>query len=291
MQIPDEWHELCQSISRFHSVLVFGATDTGKSTLIRYLASELLNAGSPVSIINTDVGQSDVGPPATMSISIAYSNFTSYQELPVSGMYFIGTNSPNGNTTRCLVGFHRMLEHTGRDPEIPLLVNTTGWVACHEAQEYKRAKLEMQNPDLVIYFEGCEELEEIVKPYCKMKKPAIVKLPVSAWVKVRSLGERQKARIEKYRRYFKESSLHILELRKVALVGITWDELFQGEYENTLFGLYDRENICRGMAVLRRVDACHATLEIEAPAEAVRDLAALHPGRAKMEKMPDISTL
>lgn len=290
MQIPDEWRELCRNTRRLQSVLVFGATDTGKSTLIRFLTSELLSSGSPVSLINTDVGQSDVGPPATMSISIVRSPFTSYQELAVDGMYFIGTNSPSGNTTRCLTGFHRMLEYAARKPEIPVIVNTTGWAACCEAQQYKRAKLEMQNPGLVICFEGCEELEEIIRPYCRMKNPEIVKLPVSPWVKVRSLEERQKARMEKYRRYFQGSSLHSVNLRKVTLMGITWAELFQGDFTNTLIGLYDSRNTCRGMAILRCVDVGRTTVELEAPLPAMADLAALHPGLAKLEELPSDST-
>jgi len=288
MQIPDVWRELSLKIHRFRSVIVFGATDTGKSTLIRHLTSVILEAGSAVSLINTDVGQSDIGPPAMMSFSRVCSPFADYQELTVDGMYFTGTNSPSGNTTRCLVGFHRMLRYAAACPEMPVLVNTTGWVACQEAQLYKQAKLEMQSPDLIICLEGREELEEILRPYARMTKPEVVRLPVSTLVRARSLEERQRARIEKYCRYFRGSSLHLVELSKVALMGITWAELFQGDFDNTLMGLYDRENICRGMAVLRRIDIPHATLELEAPAQAMHNLASLHPGRAKLEEMPPV---
>ena len=43
--------------------LLFGATDTGKTTLIRNLASSVA-PHLPTAIVDSDVGQSSVGPPA-----------------------------------------------------------------------------------------------------------------------------------------------------------------------------------------------------------------------------------
>ena len=50
--------------------LVLGASDTGKTTLVETLAGKLAEAG-PVAVVDADIGQSHIGPPATVGWAMA----------------------------------------------------------------------------------------------------------------------------------------------------------------------------------------------------------------------------
>lgn len=48
-------------------VLVLGAADSGKTSLVEALARTECRAGKPVCVIDSDVGQSHIGPPTTVA--------------------------------------------------------------------------------------------------------------------------------------------------------------------------------------------------------------------------------
>jgi len=53
------------------TIMVIGASDTGKSTLARYLFQELCRAGLRVAYLDGDVGQSTLGLPTTMTVALS----------------------------------------------------------------------------------------------------------------------------------------------------------------------------------------------------------------------------
>ena len=61
--ISPSWVKLLDKLNKDKGiVMVIGASDTGKSTLVSYLARELYSKGNNVCIIDGDVGQSIIGP-------------------------------------------------------------------------------------------------------------------------------------------------------------------------------------------------------------------------------------
>ena len=59
-----------QAVRTKHTVLLIGGMDTGKTTLSRELLAAALAAGRPAALLDADVGQKTVGPPATISLKI-----------------------------------------------------------------------------------------------------------------------------------------------------------------------------------------------------------------------------
>ena len=49
-------------------VLVIGATDVGKSTFCRFLVDSAVDRGLKTVFVDTDVGQSQIGPPTTIGM-------------------------------------------------------------------------------------------------------------------------------------------------------------------------------------------------------------------------------
>lgn len=63
LEISQSWVELADKVNKDKgNVMVIGASDTGRSTLVVYLTSELYNRGNKVCIIDGDVGHSIIAP-------------------------------------------------------------------------------------------------------------------------------------------------------------------------------------------------------------------------------------
>src|SRR5512139_1849639 len=68
LDIPAAWARSADTIlrNRWRTILVLGATDRGKSTYCAVLGARLSHARRRVALVDADVGQKDVGPPATI---------------------------------------------------------------------------------------------------------------------------------------------------------------------------------------------------------------------------------
>lgn len=282
--VPDKWLSLAGGMTGYSMILVLGATDTGKSTFIRFLAGEILRSGRTVALLNTDVGQADVGPPTAIAAAIPQSPFETYEELKAESLYFAGTTSPAGNRINCLVAIQRVHEFVKNRHLDCIIVNTTGWIYGPEARDYKHAKIVMLNPDLIIAFQNERELSSIIRPYKATSRPYLYCLPVPAEVKGRSLEERHRLRQEKYGRYFQGSSLHLINWRNVALLGICEEDLRHSEFLGRIVGLFDRTSECRGIGILRAVEPEETRLQIQAHPEALGELTQIHVGVSCIEE-------
>jgi len=83
--------------------LIIGATDTGKTTLIAALAKHLAKK-SAVGIVDADIGQSHIGPPATVGWSIVEKAEFDFSKLDCRGMSFVGDISPTGHLLQLTEG-------------------------------------------------------------------------------------------------------------------------------------------------------------------------------------------
>ena len=67
--IPSQWTHLDVPSLR-GTLMVIGASDTGKSTLARHLFQELCRVGVRAAYLDGDVGQSTIGLPTTMTVAL-----------------------------------------------------------------------------------------------------------------------------------------------------------------------------------------------------------------------------
>ncbi|AHL23637.1 Clp1/GlmU family protein [Thermococcus nautili] len=229
---PDRLELLAELSSRDAvKVMVIGGLDAGKSTLVTFLANELLSLGRSVAVVDSDVGQKGILPPATISLALPDENFSSLSELEGVAHYFIGTVSPSQFTGEMAVGVKRLVELAERSAEI-VLIDTTGFVTG-PGFEMKRLKAELVRPDLIVLLERNGELDSLARalsPYGE-----VVRLTVSENAKAVAREERREIRFEKWRTYFSNARLAEFSLSEVTLTGTS---LFTGrpldEREKTL---------------------------------------------------------
>ena len=71
LDIPPAWAELADRLapSAWGRLIVLGGTDVGKSSFLRFLARVLVRRGQTVALLDTDLGQKMVGPPACLRCS------------------------------------------------------------------------------------------------------------------------------------------------------------------------------------------------------------------------------
>ena len=105
LHIPEPWRQSAATIleDRPRVILVLGGGDVGKSSYCRFLITELLAAGHRIAVVDADVGQKDVGPPATVTLGYAAGTAQQWVVAP-EAFYFVGSTSPAGRMLPLVLG-------------------------------------------------------------------------------------------------------------------------------------------------------------------------------------------
>lgn len=214
-------------------VVVLGDVDTGKSTLVTLMANQV----EGVAVVDSDIGQKGILPPATVSLAVPGGPFESLSELKPLKSYFIGSITPQEFFAETIVGVKRLVDEARR-MGLTAIVDTTGYIRG-TGRELKRLKLEALEPDFIVALQRGGELESIIRPF--ERKSTVVRLSVSENVRRYSREERKRIRAEKWRAYFREGAIHRVSIDDFVISGTG---LFQGrelskeemEVFKTLFG-------------------------------------------------------
>lgn len=120
--VPSEWSEAAAALLRCGArrVLVVGPADAGKSTFCRILLTEAAAAGRSAELVDADIGQKLVGPPACVTLGRA-----STEGLDLRGLVFVGTTNPLRGWRDVIGGTERL---AAAAQAALLVVNTGGLV-------------------------------------------------------------------------------------------------------------------------------------------------------------------
>ena len=72
--------------------IVIGASDAGKTTLVAALGSELASRGARVGVVDSDVGQSEIGPPTTVGLGRIPTRITRLSDAEPIAFQFVGVS-------------------------------------------------------------------------------------------------------------------------------------------------------------------------------------------------------
>ncbi len=213
--IPREWDALISEIikRRPKVILVMGNVDVGKSFFTTYLANTMLRHGLRAGAIDSDVGQSDIGPPTTMGLGIFEQPAALLYEVPLSSAYFVGSMSPSEHMLEFVVGVKWLVEHGLKKADM-VIVNTPGWIFGGPGRSLQLYTLETVDPDIVVAFQREGELEHLLS---SVPPARVRRLPVSAKVRSRSSAERASLRAMFLGKYFEDAGKLVLDLQKVRL--------------------------------------------------------------------------
>ena len=152
LELPDTWEATFLQLAKATEAsqvdrqenpivaLVTGAKKVGKSTFVKMAVNRLLSAQNKVAVIDLDLGQSEFGPPGSVSLHLLDPSDLSFgpgwclPRAPVRS-HFFGDTSPKDDPGRYLRSIQDIIawfrcnlqRPSGGQPMIPLVVNTQGW--------------------------------------------------------------------------------------------------------------------------------------------------------------------
>ena len=264
IQQDGKWNSILEYYSNTGGILlVLGGVDTGKSTFVRWLANEVLKKGKQPAIIDCDVGQSDIGPPATIGLSVIKEPFSNYGELSTNGIFFTGGVQPIGKLLQCLTGIIRLKEKALQLGSSHIIVNTTGWIEGAGGY-YKHCKIDALNPSVMIAIEKRRELSSIIAPFRRINSIKTYRLTPSSSIRIRSREDRRETRKENFAKYFKEAGLIALSVNRLGISGESFP-LSPKRLENQLIVLIDECNVHSALGIVKSYDTKSHVFEILTP--------------------------
>lgn len=215
LTIPEEWTQLPWDRLR-GVVMVVGAVDTGKSTLIKYLWARLAERRR-LAVVDADVGQATLGPPTTQTLRLAAEEDpTPFPPRGRMARWFVGSISPRGHMLPTAIGVYRLALLARRWGADTVLIDTSGMVSpTVGGVALKWAKFDLVQPNVVIALQRERELEPLLAPWRHVGRFTLIELPVSPFVRPRSREERIAWRQQRFQMYF----------RRARSLYIPWDQL------------------------------------------------------------------
>lgn len=208
--IPPSWNKACDELLGLQAkpvtALVLGAADSGKTSFCTYIVNRLLKKVHRVAIIDGDLGQSDIGPPCTISYAIASKPITDLFNLRAENAYFVGVTSPSRAAEKAVYGLTRLFEEVLNFHPDFVVVNTDGWVEGDEALKYKIQIIAKIVPHIIL----CIQEEKLKPILSKLEEFKTFFIDPSPAIKQRSREKRRSLRELGYMKYLKNGRVQSL---------------------------------------------------------------------------------
>jgi len=248
LQIPAAWQHSAERIFRagWRRILVVGATDCGKSSYCKFLVNALLHEGRTVSFVDADIGQKQIGPPATVAVA-DLDAAADFAQATGRAIYFVGHVNPIAHFLPLVLGTRRMTEAAKGEF---VVIDTTGLIHG-KGRLLKGFQTDSLQPDALVCLERGEELAAIrhAARHCN-----IVRLRPSGLAVLKSPNARRRAREEAFRAHFRRAREMELRLDEVI---VQRSSLFNGKPVADPRFLY-AEQLPDAVIAVAREEAPHA---------------------------------
>lgn len=227
--IPESWREAVNHILNNNSkvVIVIGDVDVGKSGFTLFTANTLIGKGRRVAIIDSDIGQSDIGPPCTIGLTILDKQNPTYWDLPLTDAYFVGDKTPIGHLLPMVVGTREMVDRAFSKNVEHIIINTTGLVYGGPALALKRYKIEAIKPNLIVALQREGEVEHILRLFKNTFD--IFRAEVPKAIVKKSSKERAIFRTVSLARYFINPSEISIDMNKIKIYNIASGQILKDD--------------------------------------------------------------
>lgn len=217
--IPSSWENVSEELicgGKLLTVMVVGDVDSGKTSFCTYLANKALEKKLKVAIIDADLGQSDVGPPATISFSCITTPVKDLFEVDAESAYFIGLTSPSRVTEDVIEKLSSLKGMALKNDLNLLIVNTDGWVDGEEAIAYKIQSVEKTAPDIVV---GIQRENELAPILTALKGRKVFSVDSPSVIRARDREKRKILRELSYKKYLKDAKIQSFPLNWINVEG------------------------------------------------------------------------
>ena len=260
---PPSWHTTVEAIlglqKRPAVVMILGAADCGKSSLCTYLVNKLIDGKCKVAVLDGDLGQSDIGPSATVGYGLTSKQISELYDLRLKNAFFVGVTSPLTAMSKTIEGLVTMEAEILKGQVDFVLVNTDGLVDGEVAVKYKADLVKSLKPDIIIGIQKQGELNPVIT--C-LEIPVFTVEPSFA-LNPRTPEKRKHLREMTYARYLKNAKLQIYPKSQVTIEPRNVLPKNQEPEKGILVGLCGRGSKFLGIGVLREVNQLRKALKVQ----------------------------
>jgi len=220
--IPVSWEKASDEVlgrKKPVTVMVVGGIDSGKTSFCAYLANRALKEKRSVTIIDADLGQSDVGPPSTIGSCRLNKPVIDPFEVGAESICFIGVTSASGAVSKVVEGIKSMKDKALKRGVGVLIINTDGWIEGEDAVRYKVALAKEIKPDLLVGIQEQSELTFLLGALIETKNLVVESSPA---VRKRDREERKLLRELGYKKYLKGARTESFPLRWTKVAGVAF---------------------------------------------------------------------
>lgn len=252
------WHDMARDVlSRCGVAMAIGVKDSGKSSLLFWLARLAAERGRAVWLVDADVGQSDVGPPCAIAAAPippdferAVGSHKPRHPLDPHALFFVGSTSPRGHLLAMAIGTAGAVDAARRRGADLVLVNTSGYVGEPAAVALKLAKIDATRPDVLLACGPSAPLRPMLDAYRASRRPHVLEHVGAEGVRIRSTVHRQEARDASWRRYFQGGHRRWIAVASVGMPGPTAARVRSENVRGRVVGLHDPDGICVALGVV-----------------------------------------
>ena len=140
-------------------------------------------------IVDTDLGQSDIGPPTSIGFSIISEPVADLFSAKPATIVIMGRTSSKGITQRVVSSLTSIMKQISERAVDLTVINTDGWIEGDEARTYKTELIRKISPNLVIGIQRNAELEHILHSV-EEKGCYVLRTVTSSAIKRRNRQER-----------------------------------------------------------------------------------------------------
>lgn len=243
-------------------VLVIGPAEAGKTTFTTWLANLLHARGFQVAVVDADVGQSEIGPPATVGLGAVRAPLVRTGDAELVAFEFIGATSPGRQPWRTAEATGRLVARARANFD-RVIVDTSGFVDGGFAAALKQRKIAATDPDVVVTLQVADETEHIVRPLAARERPRVLRLPAVGGGTPRNVTARRRHRDAALARHLAGARAITLEAARVPIRSLRGeaaplDQVVPG----TLVALNDAGGHACALGVVERADAVAGTLSV-----------------------------
>ncbi len=294
LSIPDEWKNAVHSLEKEKGLtIILGMPDIGKSTFAKYLTSNLCAKRIRVGLVDADIGQSFLGPPATIGLDLFDPEhipiLPDWERILPHSFFFVGATSPEGHFPEHIEGVRRMVKRAVQAGSEVVIVDTTGLVTGEAGKELKRRKIEFLSPNYIFALQRGHEIEHILTLYKDDRSIMVQRLPVSEMARSRSKEERRAYRNRKFQEYFKNSEIRGLRVKSIGVTGHVLNS--QGDsipseraifIKGLLIGLRDETDNTLALGIIDELERERGIFKVNTPLKGIDKVKKIQLGSLKL---------
>lgn len=252
-----EWEDALETIAASGgTTLLIGGMDTGKTTFSRLLLNRCIevdiskenrdvnnkensadaepNAADSgirtqtrtatkkvdrVAVLDADLGQSEIGPPACVGLAFAGQPVLSLSDLQPALLAFVGSVTPHGWLLELVTAVRRLADSTPAG--MPLIIDTGGYLQGASARRLIQTLCDLLAPAHIVALQRSTELTPFLPPLRRRGNCTLHLLPIPAAITHKTPRLRTQRRAMRFAAYFQNAVEHSYNFDEVAFGG-TW---------------------------------------------------------------------